>query len=61
MSLHQAGGSPVRQLAGHLNPDELAEERRNLQHAAILSATAVLAQRYGITVTELLGRWSPYR
>ena len=57
----QSGESPVRQLADYTTADKVAADKQNLRDAAILLATATLAQKHGLTTGELLLRWSPYR
>jgi hypothetical protein len=61
MKTSQSGESPVRQLAEDLNAIQSADKKQNLREAAVLVATACLAQRHGLTTSELLLRWSPYR
>jgi hypothetical protein len=61
MTSYQSGFSPVRQLAEELNAEQVADFNQNLRDAAILFATATVAQRYGLSTDELLLRWSPYR
>jgi hypothetical protein len=51
----------VRQLADYTTADKVAADKQNLRDAAILLATATLAQKHGLTTGELLLRWSPYR
>jgi hypothetical protein len=57
----QSGESPVRQFADYTTADQVAADKQNLRDAAILLATATLAQRHGLTTGELLLRWNPYR
>jgi hypothetical protein len=61
MTSYQSGFSPVRQLAEVLIAEQVADFNQNLRDAAILFATATVAQGYGLTADELLRRWSPYR
>jgi len=57
----QTGESPVRQHADYKTEDQVTDKKQKLRDAAILLATAILAQKYGLTTGELLLRWSPYR
>lgn len=61
MKTHQSGESPVRQLADYVTADQVADNKQNLRDAAILLATSKLAHKHGLTTSELLLRWSPYR
>jgi len=51
----------VRQHADYKTEDQVTDKKQKLRDAAIFLATAILAQKHGLTTGELLLRWSPYR